>query len=141
MPTTRKCPNPECCGARMRSEISHCTCDLDRNRVEFTTFVDVWECQNCHVVLPRQKRKARVERMTPAQVAALEEFKREFIRAHAGHRQDEYEIKTESQSLMSTGDVAYVIELGRKNDENTMASVFCRDRVQVSRSQGSYIDP
>lgn len=65
--------------------------------------------------------------MTKKQMWAIENLKREV--EHSVTYGDRYEFKeftvTENEYFVNV-----VMEIGRKNDEGTMAEIFCRDRAQ-----------
>lgn len=58
----------------------------------------------------------------------LNYIRRDVIAAnHSEEHRDEYEIKAWEVSFWENGTVWLRVVTGRKNDEHTMASVFCRD--------------
>lgn len=69
--------------------------------------------------------------MTKYQEKAIEKIKR-YIEEHDLHRNDErYEIKEFSVEETDYGTVVVYSVTGLKNDEGTMAAIFCRTRRHI----------
>jgi len=69
--------------------------------------------------------------MTPSQKKAVEWFKREFFDYNSHVTKEDYEYKEWEVQDHDYGMVSIVAEVGMKNDEGTMAAVFCRARKHV----------
>lgn len=84
----------------------------------------VWECQNCRFTLPYHP-KVRIKKIGKAQEARVEYFKKAVFEHDAFGDQEKYEIKV--FDVERKDDLIFLkITTGMKNDDHTMASVFCR---------------
>lgn len=82
----------------------------------------VWRCNNCFTETPRQHRRKADESspLTPSQLKAITKIQLNQLR-------DGHEVK--QFRLVQLGScVSVVVEVGRKGDEGTLASVLCRTR-------------
>ena len=68
--------------------------------------------------------------MTNTQNRILKYVKDDVMYSFYGHTKDDYEVKTfRVHELGWTDKVLVEIECGLKGDENTLASIYCRNRV------------
>lgn len=102
----------------------------------------VYECPNCLFERPVRAYKPNNDSVTPSQVAEIEALKERFWRRVIGLPEfhDKYEWKEFKHELLEWGVVSLVMEIGRKNDEGTMAAILCRSRVHIfiGRKGGLY---
>lgn len=65
--------------------------------------------------------------MTPSQEKRIKQIREMYFDSYSFGSPENYEIKYED---INDGEyfVSFVIEVGRKNDGNSMASLICRDR-------------
>lgn len=90
----------------------------------------IWRCENCGRTSPRKLRKPRVQAgtgMTASQAAAIEAIRERIIELRNRGFAQNYEFK-HFEVRQRQGYVSLTVEIGRKGDEGTMASIYCRDR-------------
>lgn len=68
--------------------------------------------------------------MTKAQEIAIERIRKAAENMHGKKYADEYEFK-KWEIIENEYFVSLVLEVGRKNDEGTMAAVLCRDHIHL----------
>lgn len=69
--------------------------------------------------------------MNAKQQQAIEDFKKEAFRRHCNGKPDTHEFKCIEVKELEGGIVSLIVEIGRKGDEGTAASLFARDRYHV----------
>jgi hypothetical protein len=125
---------PQCKACRYWSKDS----DFDPETKDFKNF---WACDNCNYKKPIIKRKRKLidtewGQMTAAQERAIKRMLKDCVehdtRMDGGHIKH-FEVTNHGAF------VCVVMETGRENDENTLASVFCRVRRQVFIRKGGGI--
>lgn len=93
----------------------------------------MWCCTNCRATRPEGKtpgRKRNPEGLTSAQVQAVEKIRMKIVQYHSFGHPEAYEFKAfkvENTGTLEHPFITVSTEYGRRTDEGTMASVFCRD--------------
>jgi hypothetical protein len=110
----------------------HCGCKTSHS-LEFDGFRWAWKCYNCGKLTPRRERKAAraANGRTAAQERAIARIRKDLVAEHYGSTSSDYEVKrfevTDREHF-----VTVVAETGLKQDEGTMAAVYCRRRIIVA---------
>lgn len=104
------------------------TCKVPMPRVGKT-----YECPNCLFERPIRAYKAHNDVITRSQLATLDTIKARFWRrvTLGPQYEEKYEWKEFKAELLEWGAISVVMEIGMKNDEGKMSSIFCRYRVHL----------
>lgn len=85
-----------------------------------------WRCENCGHCLPRQV-KVRRQGRTPSQQRLIDELPKALLNKANEYSRHDHEVKRVDVSDENEFFVSLVVEVGLVGDEDTMASVLCRD--------------
>lgn len=98
---------------------------------ETDIFNNVANCINCHAERPFYPRSTQTDKMSLAQEEMISFIKETVLDNDSHGYKHTHEYKKFEVKLLEWGTVQVLTEVGGKNDEGTMAAIFCRVRRQI----------